>query len=70
MTSDDSADSLRLDHDLPTTAEDVTILRRLRHGPRLGFEEYLGFLAALGPPSTADLRARRGPNGAPFDLLI
>lgn len=69
MTSDDSADVLRLDRDLPTTVEDVAVLRRLRSGPALRLEEYLQCLAALAPPSAAALRARRGPGGPPFNLL-
>jgi hypothetical protein len=69
MTSSDSAEWLRLDRDLPTTAEDITVLRRLRYGPKLGFDEYLRALAALDPPPAGVLRARRGPSGAPFDLL-
>lgn len=69
MTSSDSADLLRLDRDLPTTAEDVAVLRRLRYGARLGLDEYLQALGALTPPTVDTLRARRGPAGPPFDLL-
>ena len=69
MTSDDSADVLQLDRDLPTTAEDIAALRRLRYGRRLSFEEYLTCLAALPSPPTSALRARPGPDGAPFDVL-
>jgi hypothetical protein len=69
MTSEDSADFLRLDRDLPTTAEDVAVLRRLRYGRSLTLGEYLQCLAALDPPSTEALRNRRGPSGPPFDLL-
>jgi hypothetical protein len=69
MTSGDSADVLRLDRDLPTTAEDVAVSRRLRHGPTLGFDEYLRCLAALDPASTERLRSRPGAGGPPFDLI-
>jgi hypothetical protein len=69
MTSSGSADPLRLDRDVPTTPEDVEVLRRLRYGPRLAFDEYLQALAALTPPAVETLRARRGPRGLPFDLL-
>ena len=69
MRSNDSPDILRLDRDLPTTAEDVAALRRLRYGPRLALAEYLQCLAALDPPSNAALRAREGPSGPPFDLV-
>lgn len=68
MRSDDSPDILRFDRDLPTTAEDVAAMRRLRYGPRLEFPEYLQCLAALDPPPAATLRARRGPSGPAFDL--
>ena len=69
MTSGDSADLLRFDRDLPTSPEDIDVLRRLRHGRPLGFDEYLRCLAALDPLSTASLRSRSGPGGAPFDLI-
>lgn len=60
---------LDLDRDLPTTTEDIDVLRRLRTGPALSFEEYLRALAAIQPPTTEMLRQRQGPRGAPFDLL-
>ena len=69
MISDDSAEVLRLDRDLPTTAEDVAVARRLRHGPALGFDEYLQGLAAIDSASTPRLRSRPGPGGPPFDLI-
>jgi hypothetical protein len=54
--------------DLPTTAEDVAALRRLR--TRGGtIEAYLRFLAALGPTTPDRLRRRPGPMGdTPFRL--
>lgn len=69
MISSDSADRLDLDRDLPTTPMDVAVLRRLRYGPKLGLDAYVRALAALVPPSTEELRARRGPGGPTFDLL-
>lgn len=69
MTSSDSADRLRLDRDVPTTPEDVAVLRRLRYGRRLTLDEYLQALASLTPLAVETLRARRGPRGLPFDLL-
>lgn len=69
MSSRDLADALQLDRDLPTTAEDIAVLRRLRYGPRLQFDDYLRCLAALDPPSPDWLRRRPGPSGAPFDLI-
>jgi hypothetical protein len=69
MSSSGSGDVLDLDRDLPTTAEDVAVLSRLRHGRRLTFDQYLECLAALAAPSAARLRSRRAPGGAPFDLI-
>jgi hypothetical protein len=70
MSSRDSAaDALRLDRDLPTTPEDIAVLRRLRYGPPLRFDDYLRVLAALDPPSPEWLRSRPGPRGTPFDLI-
>jgi hypothetical protein len=69
MTSSGSGDVLRFDRDLPTTAEDVAILGRLRYGPALSLDLYLQCLAGLAAPSPADLRSRPGPAGVPFDLL-
>ena len=69
-TSDDSRDSFDLERDLPTTAEDVVALQRLRGVPALDGEGYLRFLASFEPLSAAQLRARRGPGGEePFSLV-
>lgn len=56
-----------LEHDLPTTAEDVEALRRVRHPPMTA-EQYLAFLRQFPSPSFEDLRHRRGPHGEPFEL--
>ena len=69
MSSSDSADLLDLDRDLPTTAEDVAVLDRLRYGRRLTFDQYLECLAALDALSAAELRSRPTPGGAPFELI-
>ena len=69
MSSSDSADGFDLDRDLPTTAEDVAVLNRLRYERRLTFDQYLEYLAALDAPSAARLRSRPAPGGAPFDLI-
>lgn len=69
MSSDGSAERLDLERDLPTTTEDVAVLRRLRHARALTFEQYLECLAALNPLPIERLRSRAGPAGAPFDLL-
>jgi hypothetical protein len=56
---------------LPTTAEDIAALDRLRSGRRLTFDQYLEGLAALEVPSPARLRSRPRPTGgdAPFELI-
>ena len=69
MSSSDSGDVLDLDRDLPTTAEDIAVLNRLRYGRRLTFDQYLECLAALTPPSPARGRSRPAVGGAPFDLI-
>ena len=68
MSSSDSDNAFDLDRDLPTTAEDIAVLDRLRYAQRLTFDEYLEFLAALGPPSPVQLRFRSSPTGPPFSL--
>jgi hypothetical protein len=67
--SDDSAEPLDLARGLPTTAEDIRTLRRLRHPAPASLEGYLRFLAAFEPLPAAALRARPGPaRGRPFEL--
>ena len=69
MKSANSSELLDLEHDLPTTWEDVTTLRRLRSSQRLSFADYLEFLAKLPQVSSTALRARKHPSGAePFEL--
>ena len=69
-TSNDSRDAFDLERDLPTTAEDVAALQRLRGVPVLDGEGYLRFLASFEPLSPAQLRSRKGPGGEePFSLL-
>ena len=69
MSSSDSGDVLDLDRDLPTTAEDIAVLNRLRYGRRLTFDQYLECLAALDASSPARLRSRPPVGGTPFDLI-
>ncbi len=70
MRSSGSPELFDLERDLPTTAEDIAALRRLRNQPRLTLEEYFAFLRSLGPLPGGVLRARKGPSGDhPFDLL-
>jgi hypothetical protein len=68
-TSNDSREAFDLERDLPTTAEDVAALKRLRRVSGLDGEGYLRFLASFEPPSHAQLRSRKGPRGEePFSL--
>lgn len=66
-TSSAQGDLLDLERDLPTTAEDVAMLRRLRDR-RLTPAEYQALLDAFGDAPTEVLRKRRGPRGEPFTL--
>jgi hypothetical protein len=69
LRSSDTSERLDLERDLPTSAEDVAALWRIRDRTRLDFDQYLEFLASFPPPPTADLRRRRGPRGErPFEL--
>ena len=69
MKSAESSKLLDLEHDLPTTWEDVIALRRLRPSQLLSFADYLEFLGRLPQVSSNALRARKHPSGAkPFEL--
>ena len=68
MSSDERPEPLDLDRGLPTTPEDVAVLRRLRLWPPTATRDYLRALASLKPASWMALRARRGPRGEPFRL--
>jgi hypothetical protein len=70
MRSSGSPEWLSLDRDLPTSSDDVTALAGLRRPWRGDLAGYLGFLAGFPPPPRAVLRARRGPRGAPFVLVV
>jgi hypothetical protein len=70
LNSNGSPESLDLDRDLPTTAEDVEALRRAREMTTMDTEAYLRFLAQFGHASPERLRERKGPAGEPFDLLL
>ena len=60
---------LDLERDLPTTREDVEALRRAREeSGRLTPEEFEALLEAAGHAPVEELRKRRGPRGAPFEL--
>ena len=66
--SKEDAELLDFDRDVPTVADDVTALQRLRNLPKLNSRGYLEFLASA-PASTESLRLRKGPTGDhPFTL--
>ena len=69
MSSSGSGNVLDLDRDLPTTAEDVAVLNRLRYGRRLTFDQYLECLAALDVPPPTRVRSRPAAGDEPFDLI-
>ena len=70
MRSPDRCRMLDLEHDLPTTAEDVAALRRARLLLVLDLDGYLRFLAQIPPSPASNLRAKPGPKGdRPFDLI-
>ena len=70
MSSFEIPDWLDLERDLPTTAEDVAALRRLRRHAAMDLDAYFRFLACFPPASADELAARKGPRGAePFTLL-
>ena len=65
--SSNGPEDLDLDRDLPTTAEDVAALRRLRESRNVSFAEYLEFLSRLKPP--AEPRERKTFEGCePFEF--
>jgi len=69
MKSANSYKWLDLDHDLPTSREDIAALRRARTPRLLSLAAYLEFLGHFAPPSVSVLRARKGPGGPkPFEL--
>ena len=47
MSSSDRSDALDLEHDLPTTTEDVAALRRAKASRPLDLAEYIRFLERL-----------------------
>ena len=68
MRSERPSDPVDFARDLPTTSDDVATLRVLR-ARFTTIEDYLRFLADLGPAAPDRLRLRSGPSGdAPFRL--
>ncbi len=70
MSSSDRSDALDLEHDLPTTRQDVAALRRARASISLDLAEYIRFLERLASQDSRSIeRTRRGPHGHhPFEL--
>ena len=54
---------------VPTTAEDVEALRRVRETRHLTTEEYLRALRHLPPPLEAQRTRKRALGGEPFRLV-
>lgn len=57
-----------LERDVPTTAEDVAALRRIRVSRRLSFSEYLSFVSRLRMPEGASRERRTHEGCEPFEL--
>ena len=71
MSSCDRSDALDLEHDLPTTTQDVAALRRAKASRPLDLAEYIRFLELLASQDPRSVeRTRSGPHGNhPFELL-
>ena len=64
MSSSDRSDALDLEHDLPTTRQDVAALRRAKASRPLDLAEYIRFLEGLASQDARSVeRTRRGPHG-------
>jgi len=61
------SDAFDLGRDLPTSDEDIRVLRRLRKEPPTLEQVWLA-VAAAGPATIDDLRARGSTRGVPFEL--
>ena len=69
MRSSRPRSELNLAQGVPTTAEDVAALRKVRAARRLTTERYLMVLTSLQTPPLEVLRARkRARGGEPFRL--
>ena len=68
MSSSDFPDLLDLDRGLPTSREDVEILRRLRNASVMTLDEYFQFCASLPQPAAEELASRPLTRGAPVRL--
>lgn len=59
---------LDLERDLPTTADDVAALRRIRESRRISFADYLRFLSRQKPPDGPTRRRKTHDGQEPFEL--
>lgn len=64
----DSARPLDLDHGVPTTAQDVAVLRQLRREVPAWFSLTPAEFEALVPTGALDRRPVTGPGARPFTL--
>jgi hypothetical protein len=62
-----AGEELDLGQAVPTTAEDVAMLRRLHEQP-VSLEQGMAAVRAAGPRTTAELRRRSVSRGRPFEL--
>jgi len=69
MNSEDSCERLDLESHHPTSPGDSAVQRRLRDQAEVSLAAYLEFLAQFPSPSSAQLRAKKGPRGTPFSLI-
>lgn len=64
MSSSDRSDALDLEHDLPTTRQDVAALRRAKASRPLDLAEYIRSLEGLASQDSRSVECtRRGPHG-------
>ncbi len=69
MSSAEHTEWLDLERDLPTTAEDVAALRRLRRHAPMDLDAYFRFLQSFPAATVEELARRKGPRGRhPFTL--
>ena len=59
---------LDLERDLPTTAEDVAALKRIRESRRISFADYLLFLSRQKPPDGTTRRRKTHEGQERFEL--
>ena len=68
MNSEDSCKRLDLESCHPTSPGDSASQKSLRAHAQASLAAYLEYLAQFPAPSSAQLRAKKGPRGTPFSL--